>query len=173
VTPGATGATAVDAIRLAYRLPVSPADAFGTFTERMAAWWPPSETWSGDALESIGIEARAGGFWFERGPHGMRLDRGRVTTWEPPHRLVVSWQLGIDGTPVPNPARASEVDVTFEAEGDGCQMTLRHFGFERHGADGARYRDVMASESGWPAILARYVAAIERRTEAPWEGLTT
>jgi uncharacterized protein YndB with AHSA1/START domain len=169
----ADAAPRLEPIRISHRLPVPPADAFSTFTDRLRAWWPSSATWSGDSLESIGFEPRVGGFCYERGPHGLRLDWGRVIAWDPPRRLVFSWQIAADRTPEPNPAHASEVEVTFETDGDGCRMTLRHAGFERHGATGARYRAAMAADPGWPAILARYVAAVERRSEAPWEGLTT
>jgi uncharacterized protein YndB with AHSA1/START domain len=167
------GTTPIEPIRITLRLPVPTTDAFATFTERMAAWWPPSATWSGESLESIGIEGHLGGFCFERGPHGMRLDWGRVMAWEPPHRLQFSWQIGSDRTPVPSPARASEVEIRFEPDGAGSLVTLEHRGFERHAGDGIAYRDAMASASGWPAILERFRAAVERRVEAPWEGLTT
>jgi uncharacterized protein YndB with AHSA1/START domain len=165
--------TAVAPVTLSRPLPVPAADAFATFTERMAAWWPPEATWSGGALQSIGIEPRVGGFCFERGPHGLRLDWGRVAAWEPPHRLVFSWQIGADRTPEPNPAHASEVEVRFAPDAGGSLVTLEHRGFERHAGDAAAYRDGMASERGWPRILDRYVAAVARRAEAPWEGLST
>jgi uncharacterized protein YndB with AHSA1/START domain len=167
------GTTAIEPIRLSHRLPVSPADAFATFTERMATWWPAEATWSGGALESVGIEPRVGGFCFERGPHGLRLDWGRVMVWEPAHRLVFSWQIGADRTPEPNPAHASEVEVRFEADGSESRVTLEHRGFERHAGDAAAYRDGMASDAGWPRILGRFLAVVERRADAPWEGLST
>ena len=165
--------TAIEPIRIGHRLAVPAADAFATFTERLQAWWPSAATWSGEALQAIGIEPRVGGFCYERGPHGLRLDWGRVTAWEPPHRLAFSWQVGFDRTPEPNPAHASEVEVTFEADASGSRITLEHRGFERHGDGAAAYRERMASDAGWPAILERYLAAVERRAEAPWEGLTT
>jgi len=167
-------ATSIEPIRLSHRLAVSPEDAFATFTDRMAGWWPHDATWSGEALESIGVEPRVGGFCFERGPHGLRLDWGRVMAWEPPHRLVFSWQIGSDRTPAPNPAHASEVELRFQAEAAGTsRVTLEHRGFERHDGDPAAYRDAMASPSGWPRIIGRFRATVERRIEAPWEGLTT
>ena len=168
-----TESTSVEPIRITQRLPVPAADAFATFTERMAAWWPPSATWSGESLESIGIEGRVGGFCYERGPHGLRLDWGRIVAWEPPHRLAFSWQIGGDRTPVPSPARASEVEVRFEPDGPGSRILLEHRGFERHDGDPVGYRDAMASPSGWPLILDRFRAVVARRVEAPWEGLTT
>jgi uncharacterized protein YndB with AHSA1/START domain len=152
----------------------SPDDAFATFADGFATWWPRQASWSGDVLESIGIEPRVGGFLWERGPHGFRADFGRVQAWEPPHRLVFSWQVGPDRTPEPNPARASEVEVRFRALGDGrTRVELEHRGFERHGEGGEAYRDGMAADAGWPSLLRAYASALQRRSEAPWEGLTT
>ena len=165
--------TGTEPIRISHRLPVSAAEAFATFTERLAAWWPAEATWSGDGLESIGIEPRVGGFCFERGPHGLRLDWGRVTAWEPPHRLAFSWQIGASRVPEPNPAHASEVEVRFEDQAGGSRVTLEHRGFDRHGDGATAYREGMASDAGWPRILDRFRGAAERRVDAPWEGLTT
>ncbi|HEX2844415.1 MAG TPA: SRPBCC domain-containing protein, partial [Candidatus Limnocylindria bacterium] len=109
---------------------VRPEAAFGHFVDRFETWWPREYSWSGDALESIGIEPRVGGFCFERGPHGLRLDWGRVTAWEPPHRLGFSWQIEMDRTPQPIPAHASSVELRFEPAGAGCWLTLLHSGFE-------------------------------------------
>ncbi len=170
---GQDAPAAITPIRITHRVAVRPEDAFSTFVDRLQAWWPPSATWSGDVLETVAIEPRLGGFCHERGPHGLRLDWGRVVAWEPPHRLAFSWQIAFDRTPEPNPARASQVELTFAPDGDGTRVTLTHDGFARHGADGQAYRDAMASDAGWPTILGRYRAAIARREEAPWEGLST
>ena len=93
---------------------------------------------------------------FELGPHGFRCDWGRVTVWEPPHRLVFRWQIGAQREPVPDPQRASEVEVRF-ADGE---VRLEHRGFERHGPDAENYRAALASEQGWPYILGRYAARL-------------
>jgi uncharacterized protein YndB with AHSA1/START domain len=163
----------IEPIRLELRLPAPPDDAFATFTERLASWWPRDATWSGEALEALRIEPRVGGFVHELGPHGQRLDFGRVTAWDPPHRLAFSWQVAFDRTPVANPSHASEVEVRFPADGGASRVVLEHRSFERHSPDGAAYRAAMASDAGWPHILDRFFAAVERRVAAPWEGLTT
>ena len=82
-----------------------------------------------------------------------------MTAWEPPRRLVFLWQIGPSREPVPDPARASEVEVRFE---DG-RVALEHRGFERHGEDAEAYRDGMGSAQGWPWLLERFgeVAAAE------------
>lgn len=148
----------------------APAErAFEVFTGGMGSWWPRAYSWSGEALESIGIEPREGGLLSERGPGGFRLDFGRVLAWEPPRRLVFSWQIAPNRLPEPNPSRASEVEVRFEADGDRTLVRLEHRRFERHGAGYEAYRHGMGSEDGWPWILARYAEAASRAPAAAAE----
>lgn len=163
----------VEPIRVELDLDVDPQAAFTTFVDRFADWWPHDHSWSGGSLQAIGIEPGVGGFCYERGPYGLRLDWGRVTAWEPPHRLAFSWQVEMDRTPQPNPAHASEVEVAFEQRGDGSRVVLIHDGFDRHAGDGAAYRDALARPEGWPHIVERYAARVRRIAEAPWEALTT
>lgn len=166
--------TTVEPIELSIDIGVDPGDAFASFTDRFRVWWPSEASWSGASLESIGIEPFVGGFCYERGPYGLRLDWGRVTDWEPPRRLAFAWLVGFDRVPEPNPAHASEVEVTFTAIADGTRVDLVHRAFERHRGDSAAYRRGMASTShGWPFLLDRYRGMVVRRSEAPWEGLTT
>lgn len=150
-----------DAIRRTLLVPVGDARAFELFTEEMATWWPREYTWAGEVLEAIGIEPRAGGHCFERGPHGFECHWGRVLVWEPPHRLVFTWQISPERAPEPNPAKASEVEVRFVAEGPALtRVHLEHRHFARHGEGGSDYRAAMDSEHGWLMILQRYLAAV-------------
>ena len=144
-----------DATRHELTVEAPPERAFARFAEELGAWWPREYTWSGDALEAIGIEPREGGMCFERGPHGFRCDWGRMLAWEPPDRLVFTWQIGPSREPVPDPARASEVEVRFAPAAEGTRVTLEHRDFARHGDAGPGYRDALGSEQGWPYMLAR------------------
>jgi uncharacterized protein YndB with AHSA1/START domain len=140
---------------------VAPARAFELFTEGMGEWWPSEFSWSQDKLEQIGMEPREGGFCFERGPHGFRIDWGRVTAWEPPGRVVFLWQIAGDRTPQPDPGRASEVEVTFSPDGDaGTRVEVEHRGWERHGDGAQEYRDGFEQAGAWPYALERFAAAL-------------
>jgi uncharacterized protein YndB with AHSA1/START domain len=140
------------------------AHAFDLFAAEMQTWWPREYTWSGPVLDRIGIEPKAGGFCFERGPHGFRCDWGRVQVWDPPRRLIFTWQVGPHREPVPDPGRASEVEARFIADAGATRLELEHRGFERHGESGAAYRQALASPQGWPHILQRLVEAASRAT---------
>jgi uncharacterized protein YndB with AHSA1/START domain len=141
-------------------VPVSPEVAFAAFTEKFGQWWPAEYTWSQDVLEEIGIEPGEGGICFERGPHGMRCDWGRVLTWDPPARLRFTWQISPERVPVPDPSKASEVAVRFLAEGTGTRVELQHRCFERHGEAAADYARGMGSEQGWPLLLERFAVTV-------------
>ena len=137
-----------------------PQFLFDVFALAMAQWWPPEYTWSGAPLEWIGMEPRVGGPCFERGPHGFRCDWGRVLLWQPPRRLVFTWQIGPTRVPEPDPERSSEVEVTFHPEEGGTRVELEHRHVSRHGEGGDAYRAAMGSPEGWSLILERYSAPL-------------
>lgn len=161
-------------IRHEVTVDVPPADAFAAFAEGMNAWWPRDLTWSGQLLERIAIEPRVGGHAHEVASGGMRLDWGRVAAWEPPHRLAFSWQVGPARVPEVSPARASQVEVRFDAAPHGrTRVRLVHDGWERHGEGAAAYRDAFDAAGAWPRLLEAYAAVVVPRADAPWSGLST
>ena len=132
-------------------------EVFDLFVRQLGRWWPREFTWSQDVLQEIGIEARVDGLCYEIGPHGFHCDWGRVLTLEPPARLTIAWQISPRREPVPDPARASEVDIRFVASGERkTVVTVDHRNFERHGDGADGYREAMNAEQGWPYILRRY-----------------
>lgn len=150
----------IEPIRHSVTVPRGTADAFALFCGQLGRWWPREHTWGRDVMQAIGIEPRAGGLCYERGPHRFRCDWGRVLAWEPPTRVTLAWQVGPHREPLPDPAMASIVEVRFAPDGrGGTRVTLEHRDFERHGAGAAAYRAAMAAPAGWPMILERYAAA--------------
>jgi hypothetical protein len=150
----------IEPVRISVDVGLPAARAFDRFARELQAWWPREYTWSQDVLNEIGLEPRAGGLCFEIGPHGFRCDWGRILEWKPPDRLQIAWQIGPRREPVPNPARASSVTVSFAlVRPQHSTVALIHEGFERHGAGAADYRAAMASPQGWPLILRRFVEA--------------
>ncbi|MCA9972223.1 MAG: SRPBCC family protein [Anaerolineales bacterium] len=156
--------TAEPVIRRELTVPLSMEGAFALFTEGLARWWPPAYTWSQDVLDTIAMEPWVNGRCYERGPHDFTCDWGRVLAWEPPHRLVFTWQISPDRAPEPNPTRASEVEVRFEAKGAlSTRLAFVHRYFGRHGADGARYRAMLDAPEGWSTILNAYAEQAGRQ----------
>lgn len=166
-------ADGIPAIRQTVTVAAPPTVAFAAFSDGINAWWPRDYTWSGEMLQHVGIEPRPGGFCYEIGAGGMRLDWGRVSIWQPPDRLAFAWQVRRDRVPEPNPAHASEVQVSFRRDGESTRVTVVHDGWGRHGEGGEAYRRDFAQAGVWARLLEAYAAVVARREEAPWEGLTT
>jgi uncharacterized protein YndB with AHSA1/START domain len=152
-------------LRVSVTVDAAATTAFHAFTARIGEWWVREFTWSGpECLDAIGIEPRLGGTAYELGPHGFRLDWGRVLAWDPPQRLVLAWQIAPDRVPQPDPACASEVEVHFHTRGEGTLVDLEHRFFDRHGPAGADYRRNMAI--GWQELLDRYALVCAAEAKA-------
>ena len=138
-----------------------PERAFEVFTAGFASWWPKSHSVLEADQEAVFIEPEAGGRWYERGAGGEECDWGRVLAYEPPRRLLLSWQLDQEFEPDPDPSTASEVEVTFTREGDGTRVELEHRGFERRLDGGAQVAESVAGEGGWSGLLVAYADAAQ------------
>jgi len=150
-------------LRSSLLVPASVQQAFEVFTGAIADWWVTEYTWSGPGLlAALGMEPWAGGLLYEIGPHGFRNDWGRVLVWDPPRRLVFTWQIGADRLPVPDPARASEVEALFQPDHSGrTRVEVEHRHFDRHGRAAEGYRRALTT--GWSELLARYASVVAKR----------
>ncbi len=128
----------------------SPARAFQVFTARMGDWWPRGKTVAASPHQSIVIEPRKGGRWFERAEDGTESEWGVVLAWSPPDRLLLGWQL--TAAFKFDPDFLTEVEVTFEARDDGVTcVTLEHRNLERFGDAAEKTRASL--DGGWPSFL--------------------
>jgi len=135
--------------------------AFEVFTTRGHDWWPRAYGIGETERVDLVLEPRAGGRWYERAANGQESDWGKVLVWDPPHHLVLSWQIGVGFVPESDPERASRVDVRFVADSEARTIvTLVHSGFERHGAGWESLRDGVAHEGGWPGVLEAYAKLV-------------
>src|SRR5271169_6472310 len=90
------------------------AHVFAVFTERHDAWWPRAHHIGSREKFTAMLERRLGGRWFERGDDGSECNWGRVLAWDPPNRLVLSWEISAEWEFDPSIAR--EVEIKFIAE---------------------------------------------------------
>src|SRR5262249_24481149 len=137
----------------------SPEVSWRVFTEKMSTWWPLTTHKIGkaNAVEAV-MEPRVGGRWYERGDDGSTCDWGRVLSWEPHSRLVLSWQISADWQYDPN--LKTEVEVRFISEGkDGTRVELEHRHLDRYGARRDEMRGIFDSEGGWSGLLASFARA--------------
>jgi uncharacterized protein YndB with AHSA1/START domain len=144
--------------------------AFAVFTERFAAWWPTSHQINPNGYEASFIEPRVGGRWYERAPDGTECDWGTVLAWEPPRRLVMTWQLNGVWEYDPDPAHATEVEVRFTAEGPSTtRVDVVHSKLDRIGHS-AELIEGVGQEGGWRGVLRRFADVVEDREPTPLPG---
>lgn len=136
----------------------SPAEAFDIFTAEIGAWWPlPTHGMFGAEAGGVAFED---GRLVERHVDGTECLWGTVRIWEPGVRLVVSWHPG-------SPAdEAGEVEVTFEADGDGTRVVLEHRGWEVFGRTAEQRRRTYVGPSAWGSVLDHFGDGAEPRVDA-------
>lgn len=147
----------------AVTVPVPLERAFAVFTGEMADWWPAQNTFGKDAYEKVLVEPWEGGRWFERDTEGHETSWGIVRVWDPPRHLGLTWQITAQGTPEPDPEKASIIDVRFVPETPlSTRVEVEHRGFERHGDEqGALWQQAMDSaDGGWPHFLHLFGKAV-------------
>ena len=135
--------------------------AFEVFTGGLTRWWPLTHVISNKPVTKVMMEPRLGGRWLEISADGTETAAGTIVVWEPPHRLVLMWQVNAQWKP--DARMKSEIDVRFVAAGpDATNVELVHHKFETMGAEAgaSMRRDV---DGGWPGLLALFVAEAERR----------
>lgn len=134
-----------------------PARAFRVFTEQFDQIKPREHNLLGVPIAETVMEPRAGGDVYDRGEDGSVCRWGRVLAFEPPERLVISWDIDPRWQIEPDPARCSEVEVRFVAEDDQrTRIELRHRHLDRHGDGWQSVRDGVAADEGWSLYLRRY-----------------
>jgi uncharacterized protein YndB with AHSA1/START domain len=156
-------------VRKSVRVEVPIERAFSVFVEQMESWWPANHHIGATAFETIIVEPRVGGRWYERNVEGQQCNWGTVLAWDAPHHVAFSWHVGPGRESPewqfdPDPARASRVDVRFRDEGEGWTLVeLVHSGLERHGEGYEQLRAAFDSPNAWSGVLARYAAAVNAK----------
>lgn len=137
------------------------ARAFEVFTAEMGSWWPSDHHILKAELAEMEFEPRAGGHIIDRGVDGSECRWSRVLVYEPPARVVISWDISLRWEVESDPARTSEVEVRFTERGpDRTLVTLEHRHLERHGEGWEGMEAAVASPGGWPRGLAALAAVL-------------
>ena len=113
-----------------------------------------------DIAESV-FEPRAGGHIYDRGVDGSECRWARVLAYEPPNRVVFSWDISPTWQVETDHDRTSEVEVRFIAESpERTRVELEHRNLDRHGDGWEQMRDAVGSDGGWPSGVQRYADAL-------------
>jgi DNA-binding transcriptional ArsR family regulator/uncharacterized protein YndB with AHSA1/START domain len=131
--------------------------AFAVFTEDFGRFKPPEHNLLGVEIAETVFEPRAGGHLYDRGVDGSECRWARVLAYEPPTRVVFSWDISPRWQIETDIEKTSEVEVRFVAEGqERTRVELEHRNLERHGDGWEGVRDGVAGGDGWPLYLQRY-----------------
>jgi uncharacterized protein YndB with AHSA1/START domain len=138
------------------------ARAFAVFTEDIGSWWPKEHHMLQGQESHMVLEPREGGRIYEIGADGTDCKWSHVLIWEPPHRVVFTWELSPQWSLEPDTAKASEVDVRFTPEGTGrTRVDIEHRHLDRHGEGWEGLRDAIGSPGGWPLELGAFARRLQ------------
>ena len=133
--------------------------AFTVFTDRFGDFKPPEHNMLQVPIAETVFEPKVGGNIFDRGADGSECRWARILAYDPPNRVVFSWDIGPTWQVEADPELASEVEVTFTAETpDRTRVELEHRHLDRHGPGWESVRDGVRHDQGWPLYLDRYAA---------------
>jgi uncharacterized protein YndB with AHSA1/START domain len=135
--------------------------AFSAFTERFGDFKPKEHNLLGSPIAETHFEPQVGGHIYDVGEDGSECRWARVLAFEPPDRVVFSWDISPTWQIEADPGNASEVEVRFIAEGaDRTRVELEHRHLDRHGPGWESVRDGVGEDHGWPLYLARYAEVV-------------
>jgi uncharacterized protein YndB with AHSA1/START domain len=159
-----TQAANTTAVRTSIVVDATPERAFTVFTAEMGTWWPPEHHLLEADLSETVFEPRVGGRIYDKGVDGSECTWARVLAYEPPDRVVFSWDIGLDWTIETDHARTSEVELRFVPDGpDRTRVELEHRHLERHGEGWEAMRDAVGSPEGWGVGMRRLAAYVAGR----------
>jgi uncharacterized protein YndB with AHSA1/START domain len=133
--------------------------AFEVFTQRFGDFKPREHNMLAAPITETVFEPRVGGHIVDRGTDGSECRWARVLVFEPPARVVFSWDIGPTWQVETEPENTSEVEVRFTAEGPTrTRVELEHRNIDRHGPGWEAVASGVGHDEGWPLYLARYAA---------------
>ena len=136
--------------------------AFTTFVERFDEVKPREHSILPVPIERTVFEPFVGGHIYDIATDGTRCDWARVLVFEPPTRVVFSWDISPSWQLETDLQHASEVEVRWSAETpERTRVELEHRNLERHGPAWSALRDGVAGDGGWPLYLRRYSAIVK------------
>jgi len=136
--------------------------AFSVFTDRFGDFKPPEHNLLAARIAQTVFEPRVGGHIYDRAVDGSECRWARILAYEPPDKVVFSWDISPQWQLEADPELTSEIEVRFVAEGpDRTRVELEHRNLDRHGAGWQSVADGVEGDDGWPLYLARFAALLQ------------
>ena len=137
--------------------------AFDAFTRQFGDFKPKEHNLLGAPITETRFEPHVGGHIYDRAEDGSECRWARVLAYEPPNRVVFSWDISPYWQLEADEANASEVEVRFIAETpERTRLELEHRNLDRHGPGWESVRDGVADDAGWPLYLSRYAEVLDK-----------
>lgn len=131
--------------------------AFKVFTEDFGSFKPKEHNLLGVDIAETVFEPKVGGFLYDRGIDGSVCRWARVLAYEPPDRLLLSWDISPQWQIEKDPQKTSEWEVRFIAETpQRTRVEIEHRHLDRHGEGWQGVREGVGGDQGWPLYLERY-----------------
>ena len=137
------------------------ATAFEVFTARFGDFKPREHNMLQSPIAQTVFEPRVGGHIYDRAEDGSECRWARILAFEPPDRVVFSWDISPQWRVETDPEQTSEVEVRFFAESPTrTRVELEHRHIDRHGPGWEYVVDGVDGDEGWPLYLTRYAALL-------------
>ena len=157
-----TDTTQTTAVSASIVVAAPPERAFAVFTEDMESWWPKEHHLLQAPLAKMVFEPKAGGQVYDVGTDGSECRWARVLVFEPPKRIVFTWDVSPQWQIETDPARTSEVEVRFVPEGTGrTRVELEHRHLDRQGDGWQGMRDAVEGPGGWSLTLDNFARRLQ------------
>lgn len=131
--------------------------AFRVFTERFGDFKPREHNLLRVPIAATVFEPHVGGHIYDRGVDGSECRWARIVAYEPPDRVVFTWDIGPTWQVETDLERTSEVEVRFVGEtAERTRVVLEHRHLDRHGDGWESVATGVDGDAGWPLYLTRY-----------------
>jgi uncharacterized protein YndB with AHSA1/START domain len=148
-------------VRVSIVVDAPPQRAFDFFTQHIGSWWSPDHHILEADLAEMVFEPRVGGNIVDRGVDGSECRWSRVLAYEPPTRVVFSWDISLSWQLEVDPAKTSEIEVRFIEETQGrTRVELEHKHLDRHGDGWQQMRAAVGAPDGWRQGMTSFAARI-------------
>jgi uncharacterized protein YndB with AHSA1/START domain len=135
--------------------------AFSVFTDGFGSFKPPEHNLLEVEIAETVFESHVGGNIYDRGVDGSECRWARVLAYEPPNRVVFSWDISPQWQIETDQDKTSEVEVRFIAEApDRTRVELEHRNLDRHGEGWEASREGVGGDQGWPLYLDRFAEQV-------------
>jgi uncharacterized protein YndB with AHSA1/START domain len=139
--------------------------AFRVFTKQFDRIKPREHNMLAVEIAESVFEPHIGGRVYDRGADGSECQWGRVLAYEPPERILFTWDISPYWQIETDPDKTSEVEVRFVAESSSrTRVELEHRHLDRHGDGWEGVREGVRGDQGWPLYLQRFVAVATEDT---------